>query len=163
MEASLSQERWQQIAIAMFDNYVAKNLTETSWIVTNEGIDKRDLSRFATTLGFDPVKLRSTIVASLIRTDRNENLSVHDVHEDGEKEEIPFLNISEDEETEIIIAVLKFNIKESNLSLFNLKRKFGKMPHDLNHRNTDLKVTLEDLADFIKPLYKVVIDETFTF
>ena len=163
METTLPQERWRQIVIALFDNYVSKNLTEPSWIVTNDGIDKRDLSRLAKTLECDPVKLRSVIVASLIRTTRNNNLLVSEVCEDGEKEAIPFLDISLDEEIKIITIVIKFNIKESSLSLVNLKRKFGKLPHDLNHKNIDLKITLEELGNFIKPFYKEAIDETFTF
>ena len=163
METNLSPERWRQIAIAHFDHYVSKRLTEPSWIVTNDGIDKRELSCLAKSVECDPMKLRSVIVASLIRTNRNNSVSLNEVQEDGEKEEITFLEIPETEEIEIIVAVIKFNIKESIVSLANLKRKLGKMPHELNRQNTDLKTTVQELGNFIRPLYKEAIDESLTF
>jgi hypothetical protein len=163
MKTTLSPGRWRQIAIACFDYYVSTRLTEPSWIVTNDGIDKRDLGCFAKSIKCDAVKLRSIIVSSLIRTDKNCNPSMNEVQEDGEVEEITILSVSEKDEEEIMKTAIKLDIKESVVSFINVKRKLGKMPQILNHRNSDLKTTAQELSSFIIPLYKEAIEEVLSF
>ena len=176
METNLSPGRWRQIAIANFDYYVYTRLTEPSWIVTSDGIDKRELGCLAKSAECDSDKLRSVIVASLLRTNKNCKLALGDIQEqedeeseentnllDSDEEEDAVIPISEDEEDEIIKAIIKLNIKESIVSLVNVRRKLGKMPRILNHQNTDLKTTVQELGDFIRPLYQEVITETLVF
>jgi hypothetical protein len=163
METNLLPSRWRQIAIANFDYYVSTRLAEPSWVITNDGIDHRDLCNLAEATGCNAEKLCSLIVASLIRSTKNDQLILNEIQEDGEKKQIILITFSEKEEDDIIKKILKFSIKESTISLPNVKRKLGHMPHILNHQNANLKVSIQELSVFIKPLYKEVIDETLTF
>ena len=146
METTLIPERLRQIAAANFDRYVFKRLVEQEYVVHDDGIiDERELNSLAALAGCNSDKLHSTIVISRGRITKT------DVRP----------KISHEEEYYIMIAIAKLHIKQTTASMINYNREFGKIVSELNHHHSELRVTLKELTEFIKPIYFEAVSEVF--
>lgn len=144
---SLSPERWRQIALANFDRYVKQRLIETSYVVTDDGIDERNLCCLADEAKCNVDNLQKTISNSLNRINKNH---------------LP-TTILETDENDVMIALAKLHIKEYAGSMLNHKREFGRILKELNHYNFGLHVSTDEFISFIKPLYLAAIEEVLIF
>lgn len=142
----MEAKRWREIAIANFDRYVTKRLIEPSYVVSSEGIDPRELGCLAIQMNCLDNKLHESLVVSLGRISRNPVK----------------VDISTEDEETVIRQAAKLHIKESAVSLLNFKREFGRIIKELNHSNSNLHVTKEELYEFIKPLYLESVEEIFS-
>lgn len=145
MENNLSPERWCQIAYAVFDRYVTKRMIETNFVVTEEGIDDQDLHNMAAQMNCEPGPLRAAVVNACSRVTR-EHLSIP---------------ISQEKEMTIMKAATKLYLQETSVSLINFKREFGKVVHELNHKNIGLHIATEELKAFVGPIHAEVIAEFY--
>ena len=144
MEKSLTPKRWHQIAVAIFDCYVANRMIENDFVVTEKGINDQDLCNFAVQAECEPGSLRAAIVNSCTRIA-------------GDHFNIP---ISEEKEKKVLEAVIKMYLKEVPLSLINYKREIGKIISKIK-KNSAINVTVEEFKTFIGPLHQRVIVEFY--
>lgn len=145
METRMSPERWNQLARASFDRYVNSRMVENNFIVTDDGIDDRDLCNFAKQIDCDPGTLRAAVANACSRITK-EHL---------------WLPISQEEEKIVMKTVLKQHLREISTSLLNLKREFGKVVQELNHKNVCLHTNVDELKAFIAPLHLEVMAEFY--
>lgn len=145
MEEKISHERWRQIALAYFDYYVLEYFANKSYVINEVSgrLNERELKTFSSRIKHDPDKVHSAIATSCGR------ISQEDVR----------LIISEKEEELIIKDSIKLCLKENNCSLFMQRRKMGNIRMKINHVNPNLRVSLSEFIDFLKPLYIEAVEE----
>lgn len=145
MEAITSPARWRQIAMATFDRYVTKRMIECNFVITEDGIDEQDLCNLATQMKCKPGPLKITIANACYRITK-------------EHQSLP---ISQEEENEVMKAAAKLHLQEISVSLMNFKREFGKVVHELNHKNSGLHTNIDELKAFVGPIHAEVIAEFY--
>jgi len=145
METSLTPKRWHQIAVAIFDCYVANRMIENDFVVTGKGINNQDLCNFAAQAKCEPGILRAAIINSCSR--------IADSHFN--------LLISEKKEKEILESVIKMYLKEIPISLINYKRMIGKVVKETKGTGIKPRITIEEFKAFIGPLHQKVIVEFY--
>jgi len=142
----MSAKRWREIALANFDRYVKKRLIEPSYVVSGEGIDSRELGCLSAQMNCSSDTLLKALTLSLGRISKDQME----------------INISAEEEEIVIRKAAKLHIKESAVSLLNSKRELGVVIKEINHSNSNLHITKEELYEFVKPLYLEAVEEIFS-
>lgn len=137
-------ERWIQIAKALFDSYVLTDVIGANLIIGAE-IDQgfiKDLSK---------------------KTDCKKNLLIMDIFISCGRIDkggsIFYLN--ERQENFVMSQIIKHLIKLTNVSLYEFENKFNALRLELNRQNPNLSLTIKELVDFIHPLYLEAIEEIF--
>jgi hypothetical protein len=142
MEAN--EDRHYQIATALFDDYVYKRILNCFYVISEGGnFDERELGCLAVQMGVDTNKLHHAISLSCGRI---------------AKESVP-VHISKEDELEIMKQAAKLRIRQSNIILDNYKRELPRLVKEINHSHFELKITVNEVKAFIKPLFIEVIEE----
>lgn len=139
-----NEERYFQIAAALFDDYVKKTIIDRYYVVDENGaFDDRELGCLAAQMQVNPSNLHHAISLSLGRIS---------------KEKIA-INFSPEEELKVMIQAAKLRIRQSSVILDNYKRELPRIVKEVNHPQFGLRLTVNEAKAFIKPLFIEVIEE----
>lgn len=139
-----NEERYFQIAAALFDDFVFKRIISCYYVINEEGhFDDRELGCLAEQMKVSSSNLHHAISLSLGRISREPIIS----------------NLSKEEELKVMIQAAKLRIRQSNIILDNYKRELPRLVKEINHSHFELRLTVNEVKTFIKPLFIEVIEE----
>lgn len=139
-----NDERWSQIAKALFDSYVLSDVIGAYQIIDNQ-IDLKFIKKLSVKVNCKIGLLRKIIFISYLRINY----------------EKPTLFVTEQQENSTMSQVIKHLIKRTDISLYEFENRFNCLRLELNRQNPSLSLTTKELMDFIHPLYLEAIEETF--
>lgn len=140
----ISEERNYQIATMLFDDYVAKEILGSVYVIDeSNNFDEVELLCLAKKMNVDPNKLHHAIALSCGRIS---------------KENLP-IQIEKEEELKIIRQCEKFQIKQKSIIFESYKKTLPRLVKEINHTLFNDHLTLNELKAFVKPIYIEVINE----
>lgn len=140
----LIPKRREQIAKAVFDRFVLKNVIEADENFAGE-VDLRFINNLAKKLDCNAQALKLSIGKSCGRIG---HVSVQH-------------NLPKTEEAKIMHAAAKHHIKGIEVPLKNYKREFGNVTAELNNSNPDLHLKTNELLTYAFPIYWEIMEEIF--
>lgn len=140
-----NKDRQYQIAAALFDNYVKKTIIERYYVIDeNKNFNEQELESLAAKMIVNPGKLHDAIAMALGRI---------------AKEPLEISRLSKKEEMHVMKQAAKLRIRQSAVVLDNYKRELPRLVKEINHANFNVRLTLNEVMAFIKPLFIEVINE----
>lgn len=141
------EPRKLEILKALFDRFVRQEIIAKHAAKSEIGSDLPELSSLATLLGCHAYDLHVALDASLSRIKPGEYT-------------IERLGLSEEEE-EVMWLAVKYKVKSLCARLLDYRREFSHLANELNESDPNLGLTIEELFQFIYPIFLEAAKETF--